>query len=241
MSLGCSISLCPSILTTFPLVSRGDLSCFESRLTLPPAPVQLSLSCFFSKTLTYQCSPFPVFLQPWPLPLALDVNFHLPSWLPNCFRNPLLYCQGAILNFFLNFKHRVHTSRLSFCALFLIRWFRTFFYDLVLLIFTFEVPLQSPRHRETHGMFLTTPLISHWYIGSCGLGFFRMACCQQACEPGRGSVWLSLNLAIECQAPPCPPYHAHTSSVALYASLYKSRLLLYFLFFSLSFLIFIYS
>lgn len=130
----------------------------------------------------------------WPLRLVLGVSFSSSALLIRTVLGiPLLHCQGTTLRFSPIFRHKVHTSRLSSCALFPTKWFRTSFYDLALLTFTFEVPLPSPRRRETCGMFLTTRLISvempfgffPRYAGSCGLGFFMTACCRQDWEPGR--------------------------------------------------------
>lgn len=128
LSLGCSISHSTSILSAFPLVSRGDLSRFLARGN-PSACTSASFPfLFLSKTLTFPCSPFSC-VSSWPPPLALDMNCYLPSWLIRTILGiPLLYCLGATLNFFLIFKLKVHTSRLFSCALFPIKWFRTFFF-----------------------------------------------------------------------------------------------------------------
>lgn len=120
------------------------------------------LFLFFPKILTFQCSP--VSSVSWPSPLALDMNCYLPSCLIRTILGiPLLYCQGVTLNFFLIFKQSLPIGFLPvlcFPSNGSEPLFFFFFNDLALLTFTFELPLQSPRHRETCGVFLTTQLIS---------------------------------------------------------------------------------
>lgn len=121
---------------------------------------------------------------------------------------PLLHCHGATLKFSLTSRHKVHTSRLSSWALFPTKWFRTSFYDLALLTFTFEIPLQSPRYRETCGIFLTSQLISVEML--FGFSPWSLLLCDGLLSVGLGTQGRALTgwplTKTECGTPSCPHF-----------------------------------
>lgn len=137
------------------------------------------------------------------------MNCYLPSLLRRAVLGiPLLHCHGATLKFSLTSRRKVHTSRLSSRALFPTKWFRTSFYDLALLTFTFEVPLQSPRHRETCGMVLTSQLISVEML--FGFSPWSWLLCDGLLSLGLGTQGRAPTgwplTKTECGTPSCPHF-----------------------------------
>ena len=107
----------------------------------------------------------------------------------------------------------------------------------MLLTLTFEVPLESPRHRETCGVFLTysahlgSRVFSFPVLGVQDHVLLVPSWWPAPSRPGNpGRTPTTFPLTQPENANEIPAHHASTSSIFLSASLSKSLFLLYFLY-----------